>query len=71
MNPELNGYLNDSYRKGPLAEGIKNAPQRVPLDDDAKTYWAQGLKAGTPKSTMIHILRRNNYDTSSLQPGMQ
>ena len=71
MNPELNGYLNDSYRKGPLAEGIKNAPQRVPLDDEAKTYWAQGLKAGTPKSTMIHILRRNNYDTSSLQPGMQ
>ena len=71
MNPELNGYLNDSYRKGPLAEGIKNAPQRVPLDDEAKAYWAQGLKAGTPKSTMIHILRRNNYDTSSLQPGMQ
>jgi hypothetical protein len=70
MNPELNGYLNDAYRKGPLSEGIKNAPQRVPLDDEAKTYWANGLKAGTPKSTMIHILRRNNYDTSSLQPGM-
>jgi hypothetical protein len=71
MNPDLNGYLNDAYRKGPLSEGIKNAPQRVPLDDEAKTYWANGLKAGTPKSTMIHILRRNNYDTSSLQPEMQ
>jgi hypothetical protein len=66
MNPDLNGYLNDAYREGPLAEGIKNAPQRKELDDDAKSYWAEGIKAGTPKSRMIHILRSHNYNTKGL-----
>jgi hypothetical protein len=67
MDPELNGYLNDSYREGPLSEGIKNAPQRKPLDDDMKAWLKKGIDSGRSKSDLIHILRNKNYDTKGLQ----
>ena len=67
LDPKYHGYVNDVYRKGgALNEGIEDAPDRMPLDDEAKQFWNDN-KDKVPKSQLIEHLRNLNYDTSGLK----
>jgi hypothetical protein len=68
LNPKYHGYINDVYRKsGALGEGVEDAPDRMPLDDEAKQFWQDGIAKGVSKTALIEHLRNANYDTTGLK----
>lgn len=68
LDPKYHGYINDVYRPGgALNEGIEDAPTRMPLDDEAKQFWQNGIGKGISKASLREHLRNLNYDTTGLK----
>jgi hypothetical protein len=65
LDKKYYGFINDAYRRGgALGEGVDDAPDRKPLDDEARQFIKDNPNAS--KTSIIQHLREFNYDTSEL-----